>query len=169
VNVPEFQETLEFLAQTPLRVAALIAGLDRNALRFRPEPSAFSAVEQVCHLRDIEHEGYTVRVRRALEEDNPQLDGIDGSQLALERDYQAQDAMSALAAFDAARQASMQLLKNASALELARTCTLEGSTHLTLSGLAGLMREHDSEHLAELESLRDGFLQAQESRQARIQ
>jgi hypothetical protein len=169
VNVPEFQETLEFLAQTPQRVADLIAGFDRDALRFRPGPDAFSAVEQVCHLRDIEHEGYTVRVRRVLEEDNPRLDGINGSQLALERDYQAQDAMSALKAFGEARQASLQLLKNASAAGLARQCTLEGSTNLTLAGLAGLMREHDSEHLAELEGLREGFLQAQESRQARIQ
>jgi hypothetical protein len=165
VNVPEFQETLEFLAQTPQRVATLIAGFDRDALRHRPAPDAFSAVEQVCHLRDIEHDGYTVRVRRVLEENNPQLDGINGSQLALERDYQAQDAMSALAAFDAARQASLLLLKEASEADLARQCTLEGSTNLTLAGLAGLIREHDSEHLAELESLREGFLHAQESRQ----
>jgi len=165
VNVPEFQETLEFLAQTPQRVADLIAGFDRDALRFRPGPGNFSAVEQVCHLRDIEHEGFTVRVRRILEENNPQLDGINGSQLALERDYQGQDATPALAAFDEARRASLQLLKNASAVELGRTCSLEGSTNLTLAGLAGLMREHDSEHLAELESLREGFLHAQESRQ----
>jgi hypothetical protein len=169
VNVPEFQETLEFLAQTPQRVADLIAGFDRDALHFRPGPDTFSAVEQVCHLRDIENEGYTVRVRRILEEDNPQLDGIDGSQLALERDYQSQDAMSALAAFDAARRALLQLLKNASEAELARACSLEGSTNLTLAGLAGLMYAHDSEHLAELESLREGFLHAQENRQAEIQ
>jgi hypothetical protein len=104
-------------------------------------------------------------VRRILSEDNPQLDGIDGSQLAVERDYLGQDAMPALAAFDAARRTSLQLLKNASEAELARTCSLEGSTNLTLAGLAGLMREHDSEHLAELESLREGFLHAQESRQ----
>jgi hypothetical protein len=165
MNVPEFQETLEFLAQTPQRVADLIAGFDRDALRFRPAPDAFSAVEQVCHLRDIEHDGYNRRVRRVLEEDNPQLDGIDGSQLALERDYQAQDAMAALAAFDDARQSSLQLLRNASEVELTRTCTLEGSRDVTLAGLADLMRKHDSEHLAELESLREGFLHAQESRQ----
>jgi hypothetical protein len=165
VNAPEFQATLEFLAQTPQRVASLIAGFDLDALRFRPGPDNFSAVEQVCHLRDIEHEGYAVRLRRILGEDNPQLDGINGSQLALERDYQAQDAMSALAAFDEARRASLQLLKNASAAELARPYSLEGSTNLTLAGLADLMREHDCEHLAELESLREGFLHAQESRQ----
>jgi hypothetical protein len=165
VNVPEFQETLESLAQTPQRVADLIAGLDRDALRYRPGPDAFSAVEQVCHLRDIEHEGYTVRVRRILQEDNPKLDGINGSQLALERDYQSQDATSALAAFTDARRTSLELLKNASEAELARTCSLEGSTNLTLAGLASLMHAHDSEHLAELESLREGFLHAQESRQ----
>jgi hypothetical protein len=165
----EYQETLEFLVQTPQRVAALVLGFDREALRFRPAADAFSAVEQICHLRDIEREGYLLRVGRVLEENNPQLDGIDGSRLAIERDYQAQDAATALMAFEAARHESLQLLRSASTDQLQRTCSLEGAVDLTLAGLAEQMRMHDDGHLTELESLREGFLQAQESVQARIQ
>jgi hypothetical protein len=169
MDAQEYQETLEFLAQTPQHVASLIAGFDRNALRFRPEAGTFSALEVVCHLRDVEREGYTIRVSRILEEDNPQLDGIDGGRLAVERDYQSQDPEAALEAFETARLASLQILRDASPAELGRRCSLEDSIGLTLAGLADQMRVHDAGHLAELEALREQLLHAQEAVAIRIQ
>ena len=35
---------------------------------------SFSAIEHVCHLRDIEQDGYHVRIRRMLDESNPWLE-----------------------------------------------------------------------------------------------
>jgi len=46
---------------------ALVAGLEQTP----GEP--FCAIEHVCHLRDIERDGYHVRIRRLLTEDNPSL------------------------------------------------------------------------------------------------
>jgi len=34
----------------------------------RPAPDAFSWIENVCHLRDVDREGYAVRVARMAEE-----------------------------------------------------------------------------------------------------
>jgi hypothetical protein len=169
MDAQEYQETLEFLAQAPQHVASLISGFDRDALRFRPAADAFSALEVICHLRDVEREGYTIRVSRILEEDNPQLDGIDGGKLAVDRDYQSQDPDTALKAFETARRTSLQILRDASPAELERQCSLESFTGLTLAGLADQMRVHDAGHLAELEALREQLLHAQEAAAIRIQ
>ena len=42
----------------------------------------FTAIEQVCHVRDIEIEGYQVRFRRTLEEASPFLPSIDSETIA---------------------------------------------------------------------------------------
>ena len=49
----------------------------------------FSAIEQICHVRDIEVDGYHERFRRALQETNPTLENVDGETLAVERAYAA--------------------------------------------------------------------------------
>jgi hypothetical protein len=55
----ETQDHLRFLAETPSKVKRLLEGMGQSTLRSRPSPDEFSAVEQICHLRDIEREGYT--------------------------------------------------------------------------------------------------------------
>jgi hypothetical protein len=169
MNAQEYQETLEFLAQTPQRVADLVLGFDHAAIRLKPDPEAFSALEQICHLRDVEREAYTLRVKRILREDNPLLDGIDGARLAIERDYQSQDPATAIKDFAAARELSLRLLRGASAADQQRPARFVETGDLTLAGLAGLMREHDAGHLAELEALREHLLHAQEAVAIRIQ
>jgi hypothetical protein len=38
-----------------------------------------SALEQACHLRDIEIDGYQVRLRRTCQETRPLLVSLDGA------------------------------------------------------------------------------------------
>jgi hypothetical protein len=49
----------------------------------RSEP--FTPIEQVCHVLDIEVEGYHVRFRRTLQESDPKLISLDGESLAAVR------------------------------------------------------------------------------------
>ena len=49
----------------------------------------FTAIEQICHVRDIEIEGYQLRFKRTLEEHSPFLPSIDSEAVAKERDYGA--------------------------------------------------------------------------------
>ena len=149
----EFLETIAFLAQTPQHVITLIGGVSGENTRIRPADNTFSAVEQACHLRDIEQEGYLWRAKRMLAEDNPLLDDLDGAKLARERDYQSQDLAHALRAFASARHATLALLLNATPEQRARRGRFGDTKEITLVELAAMMHTHDSEHLVELEAL----------------
>lgn len=57
----------------PAQAAASLAALDATRLRVRPEHAAWSAVEYLCHLRDVAVTT-TVRLYRARTEDHPALE-----------------------------------------------------------------------------------------------
>ena len=73
----ELQEQLSFLEETPKRLSQLIRDLDHQSLRTKLFDDEFSVLEHICHLRDIEADGYEVRFARILAEDHPRLVDID--------------------------------------------------------------------------------------------
>jgi len=114
---------------------------------------AFTAIEQVCHVRDIEVEGYQVRFRRTLDEDTPLLASIDSEAVARQRDYGHADARQALADFRDARARTLKLLHGLDAGQLARRAVFEGYGPVTLRGLVHYLCSHDQQHLAGLQWL----------------
>jgi hypothetical protein len=148
-----YSDVVAALARTPAVVAELAGGLSTAELRLRAAGVEFSFVEQACHLRDLEREGYGVRIRRLLAEDRPELEGFDGSRVAAERDYGAEDFAEALAAFGAARAANVAALGRLSAGELARRGVFEGR-EVTLGDVLEMMREHDDDHVRQLRAVR---------------
>ena len=60
---------------------------------------ALTAIEQLCHVRDIEIDGYQRRIERTLAEDNPFLPAIDTDALARDRRYGESNADEALSGF----------------------------------------------------------------------
>jgi len=149
----ELQNLIAFLAETPTVVRQLIGELSADEARQRPAANEFSALEQACHLRDIERDGYAVRLHRLLGADEPVLPDIDGAHLARERDYQSQDFAAALEAFAQARSENMTLIKTLSPDQLQLGGTLESVGRVTLAQLLEMMRAHDEEHYAELRTL----------------
>ena len=143
-------ELIEALERTPAAIARCIADLSDEQARTRTPDDLFSAVENVCHLRDIEAEGYAVRIERILNEDGPMLPDIDGGRLAVERDYNNQNLRNALAAFAEARNRNVRRLRTLRPEQFARTGTLAGVGSVTLDRLLLLMQEHDEGHLEEL-------------------
>jgi DinB superfamily len=113
----------------------------------------FTALEQVCHVRDIEIDGYHVRIRRILQETNPTLASIDSERLAVERNYAGSDAAEAFAAFRAGRAQTLDMIRQVSSEQLARTGTFEGYGALSLSSLIHYLCSHDQQHLAGLQWL----------------
>ena len=78
------------LRALPDHVADTCAGLDDAQIRRRPADGEWSLLEIACHLRDYaEEEG--LRVRRIIEEDNPELQAWDEQQRAAERRYLEED------------------------------------------------------------------------------
>jgi prolyl-tRNA editing enzyme YbaK/EbsC (Cys-tRNA(Pro) deacylase) len=153
VTSQDLRDTLQYLAETPQVVADAAAGLAAADLRWKPGAKEFSILENVCHLRDIETEGYAVRIRRLLAEDQPILADLQGDRLAEERRYNTQDAGAGIEAFRRARAESLQALHGATAADWERTGEFEGVGTITLRRLAGMMREHDQSHRAELARL----------------
>ncbi|MGH9959838.1 MAG: hypothetical protein ACREBC_22395, partial [Pyrinomonadaceae bacterium] len=95
-DVENLQQLVAKLSATPSTVARLVKDISDEEMKVRNGPDEFLALENICHLRDIETEGYEIRVARILEASNPSLPDIDGSRLAIERDYNNQDPQSAL-------------------------------------------------------------------------
>ena len=150
----DLQEVIDALMKTPKTVADLVRDLSAPDLRIKNSPQEFSVVENVCHLRDIEIEGYTARISRMLRENNPLLPDIDGSRLAAERDYHNQNLSEALQAFAYARKRNTQTLRGLIAEQFDREGTLEGTGSVTIRGLLLMMRNHDADHVRELSSIR---------------
>ena len=106
----EFRSLVEELRRTPARLRELMAGLPADKEVHKPGPDAFSARENVHHLRDIEAEGYGIRLLRMLGEPNPLLKDVDGAALARERNYNAIPSGPALEEFALLRAANVERL-----------------------------------------------------------
>jgi len=113
----------------------------------------FSALGQICHVRDIEVDGYHLRFARTLAEVNPVLASLDGYALERERGYASADAKEVFAAFRAARAKTMGMLGGLTPETLARTAEFEGYGALTLRSLVHYLCSHDQQHLAGLQWL----------------
>ena len=151
--------TLSALAAFPSQLEAHYGAIP-DAFRHWAPPSwegvpseAFTAIEQLCHVRDIEIEGYHVRFRRTLAESHPTLASIDSEPLAIERAYGTADAAKVLADFRLARVQTMEIISNLSDAQLARTAVFEGYGPLTMRSLIHYLCSHDQQHLAGLQWL----------------
>lgn len=113
----------------------------------------FSPLGQVCHVRDIELEGYLVRVARMLAEENPVLVSLDSYELAADRNYDRCDPEEALKAFRAGRAATIGLLRGLTPEQLRRRGTFGEYGAITLRSLVHYLASHDSQHLACIEWL----------------
>ena len=137
----------------PQALQQRLAGLTDAQLRFKPGPGVFSVLEGIWHLRDIEVEGYSVRLSRLLAEEQPELPDIDGSRLALERRYNQQPLLPALDGFIRARHTNLELLRGISEAQLGRHGHLDTVGRITLGRLLELWIEHDRGHIKELDEL----------------
>lgn len=151
----ELQEIVRFLEETPGQIRQLAARMSGQDLKWKPSAEEFSVVEQVCHLRDLEKEGYSARIKKLLTEHQPALPDFDGSRIARERDYNNQDFESAFQEFARSRAENVRLMKTLSPEQLNRSGVLEGVGAITLEKLFRLMREHDQSHREELSDLRE--------------
>jgi hypothetical protein len=150
-------ELINALEKTPDSIAKLVADLSQADLRRKGADGEFSAIENVCHLRDIEIEGYTSRISRILNESEPFLPDIDGGRLAIERHYSEQNPHQALQAIAEARKQNIQTLSSVSSEQLEREAIMEGVGRLPLAKLLLMMREHDESHIRDLHAIREQF------------
>jgi hypothetical protein len=142
------------LEDMPRALESAIAQVPRARLSWRPADwggspgESFSAIEHACHVRDIERDGYHVRIRRLLEEDEPALVSIDGYALAAERRYADTPVAEALDGFREARRQTLAIVRDLDDARLDRSGTFAEYGRLTLRGLLHYLHSHDQQHLA---------------------
>jgi hypothetical protein len=158
-DMPIPPETLAALAAMPEQFERVFRSIPSGYGNWRPSSwegspgETFSALEHACHLRDIERDGYQVRIRRTLEESSPLLESIDGYALARERRYAEAHPPDVLAAFRSARNSTLEQIQRIADEQLARPATFEGHGEITLRGLVHVLCSHDLQHLACLQWL----------------
>jgi hypothetical protein len=150
--------TLTALGDFPRQLEAYYAEVPVEFRNWRPPswegiPSEpFTPIEQVCHVLDIEVDGYHVRLRRALQETNPDLVSLDGERLARERRYATANVAEVFSAFRRARAKTLGLIAELSPQQFARTAQFEGRS-VTVRSLVHYLCSHDQQHLAGLQWL----------------
>ncbi len=114
---------------------------------------SLTAIEQICHVRDIEIDGYHIRFERTLAEQNPKLASLDTDSLARERQYSVQDANAVFSSFRQARSKTLALITTLTSAQLDRPAEFEGYGSLPLRSLVHYLCSHDQQHLAGLQWL----------------
>ena len=152
------QTTLDALAAFPQQLEAYYDVIPADSKNWKPDSWAripsepFSAIEQICHVRDIEVDGYHERFRRALQETNPTLENVDGETLAVERAYAAAEPSKVFAAFRAARAKTLETISTLTGEQFGRTAVFDGAP-ITVRWLVHMLCSHDQQHLAGLQWL----------------
>ena len=148
-----FAQAAASLGAMPAKLKGIVAALPEAAWQSKPSSGGFSLVEHVCHLRDIDGDGYRLRLERMLTEARPSLPDLDGDALARQRGYLGQELLPALAAFTATRREIVARLAKLTPEQRQRTGLMAGTTEITIDGLVDAMTAHDSEHMDQLNDL----------------
>lgn len=151
--------TIGAMAIFPEQLERMYQAVPKDYANWAPEswegiPSeAFTPIEQICHVRDIEIDGYHVRLKRMLEETHPFLESIDSYALARVRNYSAADPIEALNMLKAARNRTLQTFQSLTETQLNRTGSFEGYGPLTVRALIHYLCSHDQQHLSGMQWL----------------
>ncbi|HVN99683.1 MAG TPA: DinB family protein [Steroidobacteraceae bacterium] len=154
LSTAERSALCDALARMPRELEALFGPLGAAEARERRGGLAFSPVEQVWHLADLEQEGFGRRIERLRHEANPHLADFDGDAIAAARDYRSRSMRAGLAAFAAARAANLARLAQLAPAEWELRGTQEGVGAVALCDLPVFMGQHDAAHRAEIEAWR---------------
>lgn len=153
MNRRQLETLLLTLESTPALLARAVTQVSPSDARRRPAAGGFSLLEHLWHLADLEREGYGVRIRRILTEEEPSLSDFDGERIARERCYQEKDIEEGLATFAVARTKNLEKLRTIHASDWRRNGQQDGVGRLALSDIPRMMADHDRSHSEEIAQL----------------
>src|SRR5262245_9205424 len=126
LDATQREELLNRLAHMPAFLTTALSGLTPEQIRLPGPDGAFSPVEQVWHLADLEREGFGERIRRLLSEPQPYLPDFDGAGIAVLRNYRTLSFEQGLAAFTTARERNIEVFRSLDAPAWRLSGTQEG-------------------------------------------
>jgi hypothetical protein len=151
VSLP-FAQVVDALATMPERFAALVGRVPQALWSRRPQGTGFSLLEHACHLRDLDTV-FTERFSAVRRAHLPLIESVNGTVLAEERNYMAQDLKAAMGEFSENRKRLCASLSRLAPEQLARCGLRDGVRRMTLEELVRELLDHDKTHALELEEL----------------
>jgi len=145
-------EVIAMLARMPQTLSETVARIPERRWLQRPEGAGFALVEQACHLRDLDAV-FAERIHAVQTVNLPVIDSVNGSVLAIQRNYLHQDLQYAVATFSQSRLQLCSALATLSAESLARCGLRDGIRRMSLEELARELLDHDRAHALELDQL----------------
>jgi uncharacterized damage-inducible protein DinB len=143
----------EELRQMPAVLVEAARRLPGSVVADRPAAGGFAMIEHVWHLADLETDAYEVRIRRILEEAEPELPTFDGEAVAAKRKYRALRLKDGLRKFTEARARNLAALRALEGDAWQRSGVQEGVGKVALRDIPRMMHEHDLSHRGEIEAL----------------
>jgi hypothetical protein len=152
LDATERETLLASLRGMTAYLCASFSSLSAEQARAAGPDGAFSPVEQVWHLADLERAGFAVRIERLLRGANPHLPDFDGTAVAAARNYRSLSLVEGLQAFASAREDNLARLRSIDAAEVwTHSGVQDGVGTISLCDMPGFMSQHDAAHRAEIE------------------
>jgi uncharacterized damage-inducible protein DinB len=140
----------EVLESASKRLAGLTRRLDHAVLRRKPAPDRWSALEVVCHLRDVERL-WVNRIVKAAFDDRPLFFMVDFEALAREHNYNGQDLGASLKEFARLREDTLRVLRALPAGKWKRVGLHPRRGEISIERMVETMMSHDSGHLDQIQ------------------
>jgi hypothetical protein len=145
-------ELRKSMRAVPAVLRALVERFDADAMERRPAPGEWAAVEVIAHLADGEDWALR-RVRRMLDEDEPDLEPFDQAALAVEHNYLELDARAELARFEGLRAEHLALLEGLDGAGWQRVGIHGEHGRMTIEEYESHVAAEEVDHLAQLSRL----------------
>jgi hypothetical protein len=146
-------QILTILAETPLRLSELTAGIPPELLRAAPDPGEWSATHVLAHLRACA-DVWGGCIATLVAEDHPTLRAVNPKSWIKRTDYLEQEFQPSLQAFMAQRRELLSFLETLAPEDWARTATMTGAgrpIERTVHSFAGRMARHERPHIKQVE------------------
>ncbi|MFN8567990.1 MAG: DinB family protein [Kouleothrix sp.] len=144
----ELTHQIDALAAFPEQIKQRLHGLSDAALRFRPAPGAWSVIEVLGHIIDVDAL-WPGRTRQMLASENPTLTAIDPAWV-VQRDYQHKQLAFLLLTLAEQRAQYVEFLRILRPAQLARTGIHPTRGPLTVAGGIAALLDHDHAHDAQI-------------------
>ncbi len=149
--LPDIQEYLETLADTPPRLAAASRSVDKSRLYFKPDSKSWSASDILAHLRACA-DVWGASIESMLTTREPTLPDIHPRQHLKQTDYRSLNFFESLQAFSHQRGKLLQILDHLEFEDWSRAALIGGRRH-TVFTQARRMAGHELEHCTQIEFL----------------
>jgi len=149
------EQILTLLAEAPLRIAALTAGLAPAQLRTAPSPEAWSANDVLAHLRSCA-DVWGNCIATMIAEDGPTLRAVNPRTWIKQTDYPELEFRPSLRAFTTQRADLLAVLKPLPHEGWSRAATVTGAGKplvRTVHTYAQWMARHERPHVKQIERI----------------